>query len=182
MSRITHLRNIIRANMKAESTPFVTHETLYLATEIDADIRAWRPPAQTPELHHRASMLYKQTLWIYLWRTIYPLQGTSWVPNWRIISVVEDGLALLASFPAGDPLQTLLLAPAFVIGCAAFEGPHRVCVRMCISRVRAYTGLRNADLALGVLERVWGYMDARDARSWDWQGVAREMGVDFLVS
>jgi hypothetical protein len=38
--------------------------------------------------------------------------------------------------------------------------------------VKAYRECKNVDMALTVLEEAWILMDAKDERSWDWQGVA----------
>jgi hypothetical protein len=181
MSRITNLRNMIRSSIESGSTPIVGSEALYIATEIDADVREWQPSLPAKEFYYRAGILYKQMTWIYLWLTIYPPQSTSWVPSWRITAAVKHGIDLLASFPASDQVQTLLLPPAFVIGCAAFDAAHRGPVRTAIQKIRGFTGLKNADQALGILERIWGYMDKSDERSGDWQAVMRDMRIDFLT-
>jgi hypothetical protein len=183
MSKITAIRNQIRRNMEAGVEPVVDYTSLYRAAEIDAGIRDWQPswPQGDPS-RDLACQLYKQMMWVYLWRTIYPPKTTTWQPEYKITLVVNDALELLKLFPPSDPVQTLLLAPTFIIGCAAFEERQRPCIRESIRRVREYTRLKNADRALDVLERVWSYMDAKDGRSWDWQRVAFEMGMDFLAT
>ncbi|RAL62056.1 hypothetical protein DID88_002543 [Monilinia fructigena] len=51
-----------------------------------------------------------------------------------------------------------------------------------IGVVKAYMEYRNSDAALRVLEEVWKLMDNQDERSWDWQSLAHNMGMDFLAT
>jgi hypothetical protein len=88
---------------------------------------------------------------------------------------------LLAGFEPRDPRQTLILAPAFIIGCAAFEKDQREQIRKAIFIVKLYIEYKNTDAALQVLDEVWKLMDEKDELSWDWQRVAHRMGMDFLV-
>ncbi|OBT93486.1 hypothetical protein VE01_08691 [Pseudogymnoascus verrucosus] len=182
MSSITRLRNKIRINIESDIDPIVDYNALYRASQIDASIRAWQSAWPVGEVRHVAGLLYKQMLWVYLWRSIYPPKATRWAPDTKITSAVNGALELLKLIPANDPCQTVVLTPTFIIGCAAFEPEQRIPIRESIRRIRAYTTLRNADRALEVLEEVWRYMDKRDERSWDWQGIASDMGMDFLAT
>ena len=194
MSKITNIRNTIRANMHNAVDPVVDYTSLYRAAEIDAGIREWTPSWPAGDARDLAGLLYKQMMWIYLWRTIYPPRSgsssssanssssSSWRPDPRIVEAVDDGLALLARFRPSDPSQTLVLAPAFVIGCAAFEERQRGPVRAAIRVVKEYMQYKNSDTALAVLEEVWRLMDARSEESWDWQSIAHRMGMDFLAT
>lgn len=182
MSSITRLRNKIRVNIENDIDPIVDYNALYRASQIDASIRAWQSAWPSGEIRHVAGLLYKQMLWVYLWRSIYPPKATHWAPDTKITAAVNGALELIQLIPANDPCQTVLLTPTFIIGCAAFEPEQRIPIRESIKRIRAYTTLRNADRALEVLEEVWRYMDKRDERSWDWQGIASDMGMDFLAT
>jgi hypothetical protein len=181
VSQITSIRNAIRSNIEQGLTPEVDYIALYHAAEIDAAIREWRASQPRNGFGDLVDLLYKQALWIYLWRTIYPLKSTSWVPDYKITSAVKDGVALLESFPPKDPVQTLLLAPAFIIGCGAFDPTQRGSVRSSMRTIKEYTGLKDTDTALEVLEQLWRCMDQKDERSWDWQSIAQEMRMDFLA-
>ncbi|KAI1331562.1 hypothetical protein F5Y16DRAFT_271003 [Xylariaceae sp. FL0255] len=98
----------------------------------------------------------------------------------KITLAVDESLAILDSFKPSDPVQTLLLVPCFVIGCASFTPAHQSRVRVAVRTVRGYTGLRNCDRVADVLEEVWRLMARGEwARVWDWQSVARDMGLDF---
>jgi hypothetical protein len=148
---------------------------------MDAAIRELRSPQAQNGFGDLVCLLYKQMLWIYLWRTIYPLKSTSWVPEHKITSAVQDGVALLESFPAKNPVQTLLLVPTFIIGCGAFDPAQRGSVRRSICAIKEYTRLPDTDLGLEVLEQLWRYMDEKDERSWDWQSIAHDMRMDSLA-
>ncbi len=205
MRRISTLRNKIRYRMENDLEPVVDYQSLYNAASIDSEIREWAqasaPPSpaacqlvpvngaekfetreKTVDTMHVAGLLYKQMLWVYLWRTIYPPTATTFVIDPKITSAVDDAISLLKLFHDDDKCQTTLLSPAFLIGCAAFEPEQRDEISHAVRRVKAYNGLRNADIALEVLENVWRRMDRRDVRSWDWQAIAHEMGKDFLAT
>lgn len=99
----------------------------------------------------------------------------------RITLAVDESLSILESFKPSDPAQTLLLIPCLIIGTACFDSIQRDRIRNSIKAVRGYTGLRNCDRVSEVLDEVWALMDQGDWLAvWDWQGVARRMGVDFL--
>jgi hypothetical protein len=72
LSRITAMRNIVRANMLERMDPAVGYPLLYLAVDMDDEIREpfshW-PPGDGRD---RVSQLYQLMLWIYLHRTVYP--------------------------------------------------------------------------------------------------------------
>lgn len=182
LSKITNIRNKIRENIHNDIDPVVDYTSLYRAAEIDAGIRAWTPSWPVGDSRDLAGLLYKQMMWIYLWRTIYPPRTKSWKPDARIVQTVDDGIAMLAQFKPRDPSQTLILAPAFVIGCAAFEERQREPIRRAIRVVKDYMQYKNSDTALQVLEEVWRLMDVRSEESWDWQGIAHRMGMDFLAT
>lgn len=182
MSKITSIRNAIRDNMRRGEDPVVDYTSLYRAAEIDAGIREWTPSWPEGDNRDIAGLLYKQMIWVYLWRTIYPPKARAWEPDPKITKAVDDGLNLLKLFSADDPSQTLLLAPTFLIGCAAFHEEQRQPIRKGIRTIKAYTSLRNADRAAEVLEEVWRAMDNKEERSWDWQAIAHGMGMDFLAT
>ncbi|KAL6827608.1 fungal-specific transcription factor domain-containing protein [Trichoderma camerunense] len=271
LSEITSIRNAIRVNMANAVDPLVDYTSLYKAAEIDAAIREWTPRWPSGDSRDRVGLLYKQMLWVYLFRTIYPpsalpgrrstigslptvvfssmpsnpqprrasmaaaigttaaspLMGagnpfsrsktTHSAPSTRhpsrtssmhegdlpseaqrqrpssppparrpaqddkrITLAVDESLGLLESFKPSDPSQTLLLIPCLVIGTACFEPDQRYRIKAAVRAVRGYTGLKNCDRVLELLEEVWALMDQGDwVAVWDWQRVARRMGLDF---
>ncbi|QUC22970.1 uncharacterized protein UV8b_07211 [Ustilaginoidea virens] len=289
--QITILRDAIRKNMVASVDPVVDYTSLYRAAEIDAAIRQWTPHWPPGDSRHRVGPLYKQMMWVYLFRTIYPplpapamrrftnttlpaasarsLGGTSMqrrrastvasvgssassiaaaettaktagngsVPgalsthscplsrnpsrassmhehDWshqtrlegaaaadrhmqsspppsrrpaqddtRITLAVEESLAILETFKPSDPAQTLLLIPCMVIGTACFSAAQRQRIRTTVRVIRGYTGLRNCDRVLELLEEVWSLADRGEwLTAWDWQFVAETRGLDFLCA
>lgn len=101
----------------------------------------------------------------------------------RITLAVEESLVILESFKPSDPSQTLLLIPCLIIGTACFESGQRERIRTAIKAIRGYTGLRNCDRACELLEAVWSAMEHGDwIAVWDWQGIARRMGLDFTCT
>ncbi|KAI9643265.1 hypothetical protein NHQ30_007881 [Ciborinia camelliae] len=182
MSKITNIRNSIRHNIQNNIDPVVDYKALYRAAEIDAGIREWKPAWPAGDSRDLAGLLYKQMMWVYLWRTIHPAKSEWWKPEQNLIDAVDGGIALIAEVPPRDPAQTLVLAPAFILGCAAFEKRQREPIRKAIGVVKAYMEYRNSDAALKVLEEVWRLIDAKDDRSWDWQSIAHGMGMDFLAT
>ncbi|KAH8593943.1 fungal-specific transcription factor domain-containing protein [Bisporella sp. PMI_857] len=182
MSRITQLRNQIRNNLERGVDPPVPYQSRWIATEIEAGLRDWEPAWPTGDARDLAGHLYRQMLYVYLYRTIYPPSPPKWKVQDKLIGVVNDGIDLLSRLGPRDSTQTLALVPAFVLGCAAFEESQREPIRKAIGAVKAYMEYKNSDTALLVLEKVWRLMDAKDPRSWDWQRIAHDMGLDFLAT
>lgn len=264
LSQITTIRNTIRANISAGVDPVVDYTSLYQAAEIDAAIREWTPNWPWGDSRDRVGLLYKQMMWVYLFRTIYPPSvssmrrstfstlpisaSTTVAPppppprrasmmatvsrgngvtgaadvhmasscptsrnpsrtnsmheqdsstcqerasspppsrrpayhDRRITLAVEESLTILESFKPSDPSQTLLLIPCLVIGTACFEPAQQERIHTAVRAIRGYTGLRNCERVMELLEKVWACMDQGDWVSvWDWQGVARRMHLDF---
>ncbi|KAI1871602.1 uncharacterized protein JN550_004596 [Neoarthrinium moseri] len=240
LSQITTIRNTIRTNILNEVDPVVDYASLFRAAEIDAAIREWTPHWPPGDSRERVGLLYKQMMWVYLFRTIYPpssstppaipcsavdqyhrptsppLSPTSPVHSAhdplsadrlrashasvsraespapirfpphhdaRITVAVDESLAILDSIKPSDPCQTLLLIPCLVIGCASFSPIQQDRIRTTLRGVRGYTGLRNCDRMLQLLEEIWRLMGQGEwALVWDWQAVAKRMGLDFSVA
>jgi len=287
MSQITSIRNTIRSNTLAHVDPVVNYVSLYRAAEIDAAIREWAPHWPPGDSRERVGLLYKQMVWIYLVRTIYPpstsasssmassavslplmhnspalarsvssvvntpphsastscasspklagfgfsagtsphssrqsnpypnplsrknsTAGTAVVINGdgqttctdgrpespppirrppqhehdpRITLAVDESLSILDSFKPSDPSQTLLLLPCFVIGTACFTPVQQERIRVAVKTAKGYTGLRNADRVMDVLEELWRLMATGQwSAVWDWPSVARTLGLDFI--
>ncbi|KAL3951968.1 hypothetical protein ACCO45_013685 [Purpureocillium lilacinum] len=72
LSQITSIRNTIRANMAASVDPVVDYITLFKAVDIDAAIREWSPRWPPGDSRDCVAPLYKQMMWVYLFRSIYP--------------------------------------------------------------------------------------------------------------
>ncbi|KAI0128015.1 fungal-specific transcription factor domain-containing protein [Xylariales sp. AK1849] len=237
LNQITTIRNTIRTNMLDDVDPVVDYTSLYRAAEIDTAIREWTPHWPPGDSRERVGLLYKQMMWVYLFRTIYPpsspsppavsscsagnthrpssppLSPTSPVHSTldpqtsdrlrashgsvsraespapirypphhdaRITVAVDESLAILDSFKPSDPCQTLLLIPCLIIGCASFAPSQQNRIRAALRGVRGYTGLRNGECVSKLLEEVWQLMERGEwSLVWDWQAVAKRMGLDF---
>ncbi|EFX05699.1 c6 zinc finger domain containing protein [Grosmannia clavigera kw1407] len=94
---------------------------------------------------------------------------------------VDETLALLESFQPSDPAQTLLLLPCVVVGTACYAPAEQARICEAIHTIHGYTGLRNTNQALEVLNEVWRLMDAGEyLLAWDWQAVAYKLGHGSL--
>lgn len=182
IARITNIRNRIRDNLERNTEPFVDYHMLEEASSIERGIKVWQPVWGPNDHRDVAGQLNKHMVWIYLCRTICPPHSRDWVPDSRIVDAVDSGIELLGRIKPNDSSLTLLLAPTFILGCAAFKLEQRPPIRAAIGVIKAYMEYKNSDLALEVLEEVWRLMDLRDERSWDWQTVAHVMGLDFLAT
>ncbi|KAL8303001.1 hypothetical protein RB600_006740 [Gaeumannomyces tritici] len=101
----------------------------------------------------------------------------------RVTLAVEQSLDIIDSITPTDPAQTLLLIPCLVVGTACFAPQQQDRIRAAVHTVRGYTGLRNADRVLELLEEVWRLMAEGDWLAvWDWQGVASRKGLNFLCA
>ncbi|KAH8668731.1 fungal-specific transcription factor domain-containing protein [Xylariales sp. PMI_506] len=98
----------------------------------------------------------------------------------RITVAVEESLQILESIKPSDPCQALLLIPCLIIGCASFAPSQQAKIRAALRGVRGYTGMRNCDRMGQLLEEVWQLMDRGEwLLVWDWQAIAKRMGLDF---
>jgi hypothetical protein len=96
---------------------------------------------------------------------------------------VNESLTIVESFKPSDPAQTILLIPCLVIGSSCFDPVQQERIRAGVKCVKGYTGLRNCDCVLRVLEEVWRLMAMGEwVKVWDWQGIAQDMGLDFLCT
>ncbi|KAK0611467.1 fungal-specific transcription factor domain-containing protein [Immersiella caudata] len=99
----------------------------------------------------------------------------------RITLAVDESLSILDTFKPSDPSQTLLLLPCFVIGTACFTPAQQERIRVAVKTTKGYTGLRNADRVMDVLEELWRLMGAGQwSAVWDWPSIARSLGLDFI--
>ncbi|KAF3490954.1 uncharacterized protein GIQ15_00471 [Arthroderma uncinatum] len=177
ISEITVLRDRIRRRINQGIEPAIDYQTLSEAVGIDSQIRAWEPsyPADNP--NWLASQLYRQSTWVYLYRTIRPSR-----PDEKISQVVDDGLLYLSQLPLDAGAYSILLMPLFLLGCSAFEPYQRERVKTGFDSLQSYSSLRNIVPALRVVEKVWDVMDTSPNLSWDWEKIIDDMNMDFLIT
>lgn len=177
ISKITSLRDAVRERKKRGIHPCVGYEMLSTAVAIDSELRMWVAP-QHPNTHrYIAAQLYRQSTWVYLYRTIQPSQ-----PGPKIRRAVDEGLSFMKSLPSDSATQSILLMPLFLLGCAAFEPSQRPHITDRFKSLYEYSGLGNILAAHEAVEKVWQLMDAGDENSWDWETILHNMGYDFLVT
>ncbi|PGH18641.1 hypothetical protein AJ80_04388 [Polytolypa hystricis UAMH7299] len=177
ISEITVLRDKIRQRINQGIEPSVDYQTLSEAVAIDSAIRAWEPIYPRDNQNWHAAQLYRQSTWVYLYRTIRPSR-----PDAKIAQVVDDGLLFLDQLPANAGAYSIMLMPLFLLGCSAFEAQQRERVKMGFESLQSYSSLRNIEPAFRVVEKVWEVMDTNTEQSWDWEKIIKDMDMDFLIT
>ncbi|KAF8449619.1 fungal-specific transcription factor domain-containing protein [Terfezia claveryi] len=175
ISKITILRDAVREHKRKRIC--VNYEMLSTAVAIDSEIRMWVPPQHPDRDRYIAALLYRQSTWVYLYRTIQPSQ-----PGPKIRRAVEEGLTFMQMLPENSATQSILLMPLFMLGCAAFEPSQRPLITDRFKSLYEYSGLGNVVAAHEAVGKVWHLMDAGDENAWDWETILHNMGYDFLVA
>ena len=177
ISEITVIRDKIRQRLNQGADIGVDYEILSDAVAIDSSIRSWEPTYSPDNPNWFAAQLYRQSTWVYLYRTIRPSR-----PCEKISQVVDDGLLYFEQLPKNTGAYSIMLMPLFLLGCSAFEERQREQIREGFDDLKAYSSLRNIEPALKIVERVWEVMDTDTDQSWDWEKIIDEMGMDFLIT
>jgi hypothetical protein len=177
ISEITKLRDRIRQRCNEGFEPAVDYQTLSEAVTIDSALRNWEPSYPRENPNWVAAQLYRQSTWVYLWRTIRPSR-----PSDKISRVVDDGLAYLDMLPLDAGANSVMLMPLFLMGCSAFEPVQRERIKKGFDALKSYSNLRNIQPALTVVEKVWDLMDNKPEESWDWEMIIKDMDMDFLIT
>lgn len=173
----TSLRDEIRLRLQKGQKPPVDYEMMTRAMEIDEAIREWSPPYPPGTEYWFAGQVYRQTLWVYLYRTIYIVDKRD-----KIIQAVDHGLDYFERLPPDSGANSVLSSPLFLLGCSSFTEPQRERIRRAYAVLKAYIHKRNLDVGLSVMERIWRVMDTNIAEAWDWQQMIATMGIDFLAT
>lgn len=177
ISKISNLRRRLRARIDDKLEPIMDYEALLAAHAIDAGLRGWVCPQTRGTPRYTISMLYRQATWVYLYRTTKDSK-----PHPFIKSAVDDGIRYINELPAEGWIQSNVLLPLFLIGCAAFEEEQRVEINRAFTGLIACTGLGNIGFAKEVVDDIWRLMDAGDKESWDWEKIINAKGWDFLAT
>lgn len=177
ISKISNMRRRLRARIDEHLDPVMDYEALLAAHAIDSGLRSWVCPQTPGTPRYTISMLYRQASWVYLYRTTKESK-----PHPFIQSAVDDGIRYIKDLPKEGWVQSNVLLPLFLIGCAAFEEEQRFEVNRAFSGLMATTGLGNITFAKEVVDRVWELMDAGDSESWDWERIINAKGWDFLAT
>ncbi|KAJ5493012.1 hypothetical protein N7539_001758 [Penicillium diatomitis] len=177
ISQITQLRDRIRERHSQGYEPAVDYQTLSEAVQIDTAIRTWRTSHEKETPNWYLAQLYRQSTWVYLYRTIRPSR-----PSDKISQVVEDGLVYLDLLPQDASAYSIVLMPLFLLGCSAFVPAQRERITRGFDTLRSYSNLRNIEPAFKVVSRVWQVMDSHIEESWDWEKIIKDMDMDFLIT
>jgi len=177
ISKISNLRRRLRSRIDENLEPTMDYEALLAAHAIDSGLRSWACPQSPGTPRYTISMLYRQATWVYLYRTTKDSH-----PHPYIKAAVDDGIKYINELPAEGWIQSNVLLPLFLIGCAAFEQEQRVEIDRAFTGLMACTGLGNITFAKEVVDRIWELMDAGDPESWDWEKIINQKGWDFLVT
>jgi hypothetical protein len=177
ISEITKLRDRIRQRHNEGHEPAVDYQTLSEAVGIDYALRSWEPSYPRGNANWYAAQLYRQSTWVYLYRTIRPSRRSD-----KIAQVVDDALAYLDMLPLDAGAYSVMLMPLFLLGCSAFETTQRERIKRGFDALQAYSNLRNIEPALKVVEKVWELMDDKPEDSWDWEKIIKTMNMDFLIT
>jgi len=145
------------------------------SVEIYTLLRAWEPSRTDPTLH-AADHLYKWCAFVYLYRTVY---STSCL-HAKLDLAVHEGIQCLAQIPPGSGIQSVLLFPLFVLGCAARNGNDRNEIRFHLERLRGWSRLGNIARTQEAVEKAWRNSDA--ALECDWEEFIEEIGSLNLLA
>lgn len=180
ISRIRCLRDKIREQRTTGHKWYEAH-ILSEAYDIDNALRNWTCTYSQDNPRYACSLLYRQCTWIYLYRTVQPS-----LPCQTFETAVDQGLEYLACLPmdAGDSsMQSVLLMPLFLLGCAAFEPRQRPPISSAFDQLQEWSGLANIKYARAVVHEVWRMMDdGLEQETWDWESIIASNGWDFLIT
>ncbi|KAL6710443.1 hypothetical protein ACN47E_008491 [Coniothyrium glycines] len=177
MSKISNLRRRLRTRIDDKLEPVMDYDALIAAHAIDTGLRGWVCPQEAGTPRYTISMLYRQATWVYLYRTTKKSQ-----PDSYIRSAVDDGIRYINELPAEGWIQSNVLLPLFLLGCAAFEDDQRTDINRAFSGLVACTGLANIGSAQEIVREVWTLMDSSSDDSWDWERLIHAKGWDFLAT
>lgn len=177
ISKISNLRRRLRARIDAKIEPTMDYDALIAAHAIDTGLRSWVCPQDPRSPRYTISMLYRQATWVYLYRTT---KGSR--PHPFIKTAVDDGIGYINDLPAEGWIQSNVLLPLFLLGCAAFEEGQRTEINRAFNGLIACTGLGNIGHAKEIVEEVWSAMDTNIEDSWDWERLVYARGWDFLAT
>ncbi|PHH64472.1 hypothetical protein CDD81_4547 [Ophiocordyceps australis] len=78
LCHISSMRDKIRAKLARPYDLLIQYEEIYEGIDIDTAIRDWMPSWPPGDCRHKVMPVYQQTMWIYLYRTLYPPDELLW--------------------------------------------------------------------------------------------------------
>lgn len=175
--RIARLRDRIRLRMFKGILPLRDYPIMNRGWQIEQDLKAWTPVQEpyTPSWHF--AWFHHRCIWIYLYRTLTPSK-----PSEGLALAVDEALESLGNLHSTESIQSVLLLPLFLLSCAAFMKEQRPPIELAFENVRRYSMFGNIDQARTEVRIIWELMDAGDERSWDWERVMADRGIDLLIT
>ena len=171
------LRHLIRQRRYRGMKPPVIYPFYSLYLQIEVALNEWNPIQEPHTSAWYFATFCQQCIWIYLCRTI-----KSSKPSDDLTAAVDEALEFLQMLDRTGSTQAVMLSPLFILGCAAFEPRQRAPIETAFDDIQAYSNLGNIRPAREVVRHVWKLMDAGDERSWDWEMIMADMGIDLLVT
>ncbi|KAL9034815.1 MAG: hypothetical protein Q9214_006872, partial [Letrouitia sp. 1 TL-2023] len=168
---------LLRNHMRHASEPSNEDDIKIKGTMLEVAIIKWKPTWQSHSPNWYAALLYQHMILVYLYRTLQPSKSFHCLET-----SLNKGLDCLEAIAPDCPAQSNALLPLFILGCASFLPQHRIRVKKGLDRIREYTHFGNIQPAEDVVGKMWELMDERDERSWDWEKLMLDMGIDCLMT
>ncbi|KAH0274287.1 hypothetical protein KCU91_g5370, partial [Aureobasidium melanogenum] len=174
----------------SDSRWFKNEQLLSLALGVETRLRTWQSRFVTKTPQYWTSLVYRQSAYVYLYRTIKPS-----TPSAVLAQCLSDGLSY-ASLALRDIMRNnnsihswicgVLLPPLFLLGCAAFDPIHRQALLDILEDLHACNQRSSIVHAKAILEEVWSRMDAAahgaEDDAWDWENVMKDLDMDIMLS
>ncbi len=173
----SELRHLIRQRRHRGMKPPVIYPYYSYYLQIEVALNEWNPIHEPHTSAWYFATFCQQCIWIYLCRTIKASR-----PSEDLTAAVDEALEFLQVLDPTGSTQAVMLSPLFILGCAAFEPRQRAPIEAAFDDIQAYSNLGNIRPAREVVRQVWTLMDAGDERSWDWEMIMADMGIDLLVT
>lgn len=185
ISSTRQVRDGIRFHRTTGDIRWYTDEKLLgMALDVETQLRAWKSRLPSDTAQYWASLAYRQSAYVYLYRTMKPSMGSP-----ELAQVVSEGLlytslALQEATSSNNWVCGMLLPPLFLLGCGAFEPSQRLSVVRDLDNLRTCNQGTNTTQARAILEEVWSRMDTEHGaeRAWDWEAVMKDMDMDVMLS
>ena len=176
-SRVSQLRQTARDCVRKHGD-FTLDSSVYAeAAEIDAELRQWMSPFEETTERWIAAQICQRATWAYLRRTMsYPSTGP------EMIAVINDALELFDHLASDDSSLSCLVYPMFLFGCCAVDKQHRSRISQNFDRLYQYSELRNVEITKDFIITLWEKMDEDALSSWDWESLAEDLHLDYLIT
>ncbi|KEQ99490.1 hypothetical protein AUEXF2481DRAFT_179909 [Aureobasidium subglaciale EXF-2481] len=188
MMRTQQVRDGIRFHRHSGNSRWFKDERLLsLALTVETQLRMWQSRLQPNTPQYWSSLVYRQSAYVYLYRTIKPSRASP-----ELAQVVSEGLSYTAhalrdvtrNEGSKSWICGVLLPPLFLLGCAAFDPSQRRLVLENFEDMQACNQRASIVHAKAILREVWSRMDAEHGAddAWDWEAVMKDINIDIMLS